>query len=140
MSRQIRRQIPQKQKKKRVDRNACLLVFILIFLIVIFLSFFNLFRKKNEKTAELFVQTPKEKFVYSLAKDGIYKFKGLLGESSIQVESGKAKFLDSPCENKNCIQSGEISANGQWAACLPNGIFINIEGKNKENTFDAVSN
>ena len=31
MSRQIRRQIPQKQKKKRVDRNACLLVFILIF-------------------------------------------------------------------------------------------------------------
>ena len=26
MSRQIRRQIPQKQKKKRVDRNACLLV------------------------------------------------------------------------------------------------------------------
>ena len=97
-------------------------------------------RKKNEKTAELFVQTPKEKFVYSLAKDGIYKFKGLLGESSIQVESGKAKFLDSPCENKNCIQSGEISVNGQWAACLPNGIFINIEGKNKENTFDAVSN
>ena len=81
------------------------IVFILIFLIVIFLSFFNLF-----------------------------------GESSIQVESGKAKFLDSPCENKNCIQSGEISVNGQWAACLPNGIFINIEGKNKENTFDAVSN
>ena len=31
MSRQIRRQIPQKQKKKRVDRNACLLVFILTF-------------------------------------------------------------------------------------------------------------
>ena len=86
------------------------------------------------------MQTPKEKFVYSLSKEGIYKFKGLLGESSIQVESGKAKFLDSPCENKNCIQSGEISVNGQWAACLPNGIFINIEGKNKENTFDAVSN
>ena len=31
MSRQIRMKIPQKQKKKRVDRNACLLVFILIF-------------------------------------------------------------------------------------------------------------
>lgn len=115
------------------------IVFILIFLTAIFLSFF-LFRKKSEKAAELFVQTPNEKFVYSLSKEGIYKFKGLLGESSIQVESGKAKFLDSPCENKNCIQSGEISANGQWAACLPNGIFINIEGKNKENTFDAVSN
>ena len=78
--------------------------------------------------------------IFNIGKDGIYKFKGLLGESSIQVESGKAKFLDSPCENKNCIQSGEISVNGQWAACLPNGIFINIEGKNKENTFDAVSN
>lgn len=116
------------------------IVFVLIFLIVIFLSFFNLFSKKNERAAELFVQTPSEKFVYSLSKDGIYKFKGLLGESSIQVESGKAKFIDSPCENKNCIQSGEISAHGQWAACLPNGIFINIEGKSKESDFDAVSN
>ena len=116
------------------------IVFILIFLTAIFLSFFNLFRKKSEKAAELFVQTPNEKFIYSLSKDGIYKFKGLLGESSIQVENGKAKFLDSPCENKNCIQSGEISTNGQWAACLPNGIFITIEGKSKENSFDAVSN
>ena len=116
------------------------IVFVLIFLIVIFLSFFNLFSKKNEKAAEVFVQTPSEKFIYSLSKDGIYKFKGLLGESSIQVESGKAKFIDSPCENKNCIQSGEISTHGQWAACLPNGIFINIEGKSKENGFDAVSN
>lgn len=116
------------------------IVFVLIFLIVIFLSFFNLFSKKNEKAAELFVQTPNEKFVYSLSKDGIYKFKGLLGESSIQVEGGKAKFIDSPCENKNCIQSGEISTHGQWAACLPNGIFINIEGKSKESSFDAVSN
>ena len=115
------------------------IVFVLIFLIVIFLSFFNLFSKKNEKAAELFVQTPSEKFIYSLSKDGIYKFKGLLGESSIQVESGKAKFIDSPCENKNCIQSGEISTHGQWAACLPNGIFINIEGKSKESGFDAVS-
>lgn len=116
------------------------IVFILIFLTAIFLSFFNLFRKKSEKAAELFVQTPNEKFVYSLSKDGIYKFKGLLGESSIQVESGKAKFIDSPCENKNCIQGGEISTHGQWAACLPNGIFINIEEKNKENNFDAISN
>lgn len=31
MSRQIRMKIPQKQKKKRIDRNVCLLVFILIF-------------------------------------------------------------------------------------------------------------
>ncbi|MDO5772918.1 MAG: NusG domain II-containing protein [Spirochaetales bacterium] len=116
------------------------IVFVLIFLIVIFLSFFNLFSKKNEKAAELFVQTPSEKFVYSLSKDGIYKFKGLLGESSIKVESGKAKFIDSPCENKNCIQSGEINTHGQWAACLPNGIFITIEGKSKESSFDAVSN
>lgn len=116
------------------------IVFVLIFLIVIFVSFFNLFSKKNEKAAELFVQTPSEKFIYSLSKEGIYKFKGLLGESSIQVENGKAKFIDSPCENKNCIQSGEISTHGQWTACLPNGIFINIEGKSKESGFDAVSN
>ena len=47
MSRQIRRQIPQKQKKKRVDRNACLLVFILIFSGI--LTFLLLTARDNSK-------------------------------------------------------------------------------------------
>ena len=47
MSRQIRRQIPQKQKKKRVDRNACLLVFILIFSGI--LTFLLLTARDNNK-------------------------------------------------------------------------------------------
>ena len=47
MSRQIRRQIPQKQKKKRVDRNACLLVFILIFFGI--LTFLLLTARDNNK-------------------------------------------------------------------------------------------
>ncbi len=116
------------------------IVSILIFLTAVFFSFFNLFRKKNESPAELFVKTPKERFVYSLSKDGIYKFQGLLGATSIQIEDGKARFIDSPCENKSCIQSGEISMDGQWAACLPNGVLINIEGNSKESGFDAISN
>ena len=47
MSRQIRRQIPQKQKKKRVDRNVCLLVFILIFSGI--LTFLLLTARDNSK-------------------------------------------------------------------------------------------
>ena len=47
MSRQIRRQIPQKQKKKRVDRNACLLVFILTFSGI--LTFLLLTARDNSK-------------------------------------------------------------------------------------------
>ena len=47
MSRQIRGQIPQKQKKKRVDRNVCLLVFILIFSGI--LTFLLLTARDNSK-------------------------------------------------------------------------------------------
>ena len=47
MSRQIRMQIPQKQKKKRVDRNVCLLVFILIFSGI--LTFLLLTARDNNK-------------------------------------------------------------------------------------------
>ena len=47
MSRQIRMQIPQKQKKKRVDRNVCLLVFILIFSGI--LTFILLTARDNNK-------------------------------------------------------------------------------------------
>ncbi len=46
-------------------------------------------------------------------------------------------FYESDCPDKICIHSGKLSAPGQTAACLPNGIMIKIVSGN-ENEVDII--
>ncbi len=67
-------------------------------------------------------------YIFPLDRDGTYSVQGAMGVSIIRIENGAVYFEDSPCPNKTCIQTGKISRPGQWAACLPNDVFIRIEG------------
>ncbi len=85
----------------------------------------------------LVIGCPEGEFVYPLSKDAVYKIQGAIGISEIVISGGKARFLDSPCPSKTCVMTGELSEAGEWAACLPNEIFIRIEGK--EDSLDALA-
>ena len=85
----------------------------------------------------LVVRTQEGEFVYPLSKDAVYRIEGAIGISEIEVSGGKARFRDSPCPGKTCVMTGELSEPGTWAACLPNQVFIRIEGKAQE--LDAVA-
>lgn len=37
----------------------------------------------------------------------------------IQVQNGRARFVDSPCPDHICEGYGWLSKDGDWAACLP---------------------
>ncbi|OGO88505.1 MAG: hypothetical protein A2Y15_01720 [Clostridiales bacterium GWF2_36_10] len=39
---------------------------------------------------------------------------------------GSIRFMESDCPDKICINSGKLSKAGQFAACLPNQIYIKI--------------
>lgn len=114
-------------------------IIFIAFIAAIFFAAAGVFSKK-EKTGTLIVQTQEGKFAYSMSKDTRLEFTGLIGKSFVTIENGEAWFEDSPCENKVCVQSGRISSKNQWAACLPNGIIIYIEGNTEEDSFDAISN
>lgn len=58
------------------------------------------------------------------------KVPGRMGDSTIQIEHGKARFHDSPCQNKFCVHSGWLTHAGEIAACLPNRISVIIAGQN----------
>ena len=62
---------------------------------------------------ELVVHTPRGVFAYDMSKD---------------ISGDTARFLDSPCPNKTCVQSMPIRETGEWSACLPNQVFLRIEG------------
>lgn len=73
----------------------------------------------------------------SLAEDRVVRVEGLLGESVIEVSAGRARFTDSPCVGRYCVHAGWLSEGGDVAACLPNGVVAEIEGRSGE--YDAIS-
>ena len=73
----------------------------------------------------------------SLSTDGTFPVKGLLGDSILQVEGGRIRFVESPCPGRYCIHTGWIDRTGEVAACLPNGVVVEIRGGQRE--FDAIN-
>ena len=75
---------------------------------------------------------------YPLEENTTVEIQGHQGISVIEIDQGKAGFLDSPCANKTCVASPPISKNGEWSACLPNGIFMRIESQEEESDIDIM--
>ncbi|MEO7558260.1 MAG: NusG domain II-containing protein [Gammaproteobacteria bacterium] len=62
---------------------------------------------------------------------------GVLGPSLLEIKDGKIRFIDSPCRNKQCVHSGWVSLGGEFAACLPNRISVQVVGR--EPRFDSIN-
>ena len=62
---------------------------------------------------------------------------GALGESKIQVKDGKIRFVQSPCDTKQCIHQGWISQGGELAACLPNKVSVQVLSADPR--FDSIN-
>ena len=72
-----------------------------------------------------------------LALETTLEVRGRLGPSRLEVRDGRVRFVDSPCVGRLCVHSGWLSRSGQVAACLPNGIVVEVTGGDRE--FDAIS-
>ncbi|MCH5294353.1 MAG: NusG domain II-containing protein [Treponema sp.] len=112
------------------------IIILAVFALAVFLSFFRL-RSGKSSSPRLIIMSGGTEMVYSMRSDGTYRVPGALGESVIQVRDGKAFFEDSPCPNKTCVQGGPVFRANDWRACLPNDVFIRIEGGPGE--LDATS-
>jgi hypothetical protein len=75
---------------------------------------------------------------YPLSEDRLISAKGTVGVTNIEIKSGQARILESPCRNKTCVQMGDLSANGGFLLCLPNGILVKV-GAERTDSLDAVS-
>lgn len=72
-----------------------------------------------------------------LDQDGTFDIDGRLGVSTIMVDGGRVRFMDSPCPGRYCVHSGWLSFSGEVAACLPNGVVVEVLGGERE--FDAIN-
>ena len=62
---------------------------------------------------------------------------GALGVSKLQVKDGKSRFVQSPCDGKQCIYQGWISQGGELAVCLPNKVSVQILSADPR--FDSIN-
>ena len=73
------------------------------------------------------ISVNKKDYIYPLNKNREVEIAGILGNSVIEIQDGRAFFKESPCTNKTCVHMGVVSAENDWAACLPNDIFIRVD-------------
>ncbi len=62
---------------------------------------------------------------------------GSIGSSTLRIENGRIRFISSPCSGQQCVHTGWLSHSGEFAACLPNRIALQIAGDGAR--FDTIN-
>lgn len=68
---------------------------------------------------------------YSLNQQRDVHVHGPIGEATIRIANGRARFLKSPCHNQYCVHQGWLSLAGQVSICLPNQLSLELLGEHK---------
>ncbi len=79
----------------------------------------------------------REQAPVDLGRDQEIVVQGALGASQLEVRAGRIRFTRSPCTGKQCIHSGWLERAGDFAACLPNAVSVQVVGLDAR--FDAIS-
>ncbi|MDX1916025.1 MAG: NusG domain II-containing protein [Methylophilus sp.] len=74
---------------------------------------------------------------YSLKQNKALTIQGKMGTTLIEIQQGKVRFKQSPCNNQYCVHQGWLHHAGQAAICLPNQISLELIGEKKQ--FDTLN-
>lgn len=91
------------------------------------------------REGEGIVKSDAGEFIYSLDRQGTVEHEGPLGTTTILIQDGSIRVTDSPCRDKTCIAKGTLSNPGDWTACLPNRVFVQVKAVDEGDGPDTVS-
>ena len=97
------------------------------FITVSLWAFFFLYTGEN-RAQRLVIETPSGKWIYPLTETRTVVVPGAIGNTTVRIENNTAFISDSPCPNKTCVNAAALKKTGDWNACLPNRVFLHIEG------------
>ena len=89
------------------------------------------------EASEVSIESDEGTFLYPLDVDRLVRVDGPLGETVIEIEEGRVHVHESPCRAKICIAAGWLESTGQWTACLPNRVFVRVDGGESQDGVDA---
>jgi hypothetical protein len=81
-----------------------------------------------------------QEWIFPLDTDETVEVPGPLGITVVKIQDNQAWVESSPCTNQVCVAGGHINAQGDWVACLPNNVFLMVEGKEvRRHVLDSTS-
>lgn len=83
------------------------------------------------------IQSDEGDFLYPLDDDREVLVEGPLGHTHVAIEDNRVRVTESPCRDKICIAAGWLEHTGEWSACLPNRVFVRVEGGERDDGVDA---
>jgi hypothetical protein len=90
---------------------------------------------KPQNTQQVMIRGSGKVWVFPLDAEETVTVPGPLGDTVVEIRNHQAHVVSSPCENQTCVAAGHIDSGGQWVACLPNKVFVVIEGKDDINEY-----
>ena len=114
---------------------------IVIILIAVSLTGFSAFSAyiKPQNESYVLIQGTGEEWIFPLDAEETVIVPGPLGNTVIRISNNEAWVESSPCANQICVSTGHIHEQGVWAACLPNNVFLMIEGSDEAgNSIDSI--
>jgi hypothetical protein len=94
---------------------------------------------RPEAAGQVTIQGSNGVWVFPLDAGETVIVPGPLGDTVVEIRDHRAWVLSSPCDNQTCVAAGHIDSRGQWVACLPNKVFVAIEGTDDKGTVDAAA-
>ena len=86
----------------------------------------------DNRAQRLVIEAPSGKWIYRLTDTCTVVIPGAIGNTTIRIENNSAVISDSPCPNRTCVNAASLKKAGDWNACLPNRVFLHIEGNTSE--------
>lgn len=76
----------------------------------------------------------------SLNNNQVVHVHGKQGDSIIEINNGRIRFMDSPCTARRCVLTGWLQHSGEFSACLPNRVSIALFNKGTvANRYDSLN-
>ncbi len=114
--------------------------YIIIFLSISFTAAAGMYvYTGGEGPLRVRIRSEENVYVYPLDEDREVAVEGPIGTTYVHIHDGHAAVVESPCPNKLCIQAGELNENGDWSACMPNKVFVQIEGGQRTSEVDVTT-
>ncbi len=74
---------------------------------------------------------------FNLARDGLIKVPGPLGQTRVEVARHQVRIASDPSPRQLCVKQGWLSRAGQAALCLPNQVSVEIAGASR--SYDSLN-
>ncbi len=109
-------------------RNDIILIIIILILSIIFYFTYKALNKSDNLVCKIY-QDQELKYEIPLTEEKEITLNTLDGKMVIIIDKDGVYVKETDCKDKICKNQGRINQGGQVITCLPDKIYIKLEGK-----------